>query len=86
MVRMQVQLTEEQARVLRELSAATGASIAELVRHGVDLRLAGRRHGDRQRKVTRALAAVGKFSSGLSDVSVKHDEYLAESFGEWKSS
>lgn len=80
MVRTQVQLTEEQARSLRQLAAERGVSVAELVREAVDLLV---RSGtavlpaERQR---RALQAVGRFASGLKDVSARHDEYLKETY------
>ena len=35
MIRTQIQLTEDQAQALKELSAKTGLSIAELVRRGL---------------------------------------------------
>jgi hypothetical protein len=38
--------------------------------------------GDGLERRRRALAAAGRFSSGRNDVSVDHDEYLAEAFGE----
>ena len=74
MVRTQVRLTNEQIESLRRQSAATGQSISELVRKAVDHDLAERRK--------RALRVLSKFSSGLSDVSVRHDDYLAEAFRE----
>lgn len=80
MVRTQVQLTEEQARGLRQLAAERGVSVAELVREAVDLLV---RSGtavlpaERQR---RALQAIGRFASGLKDVSASHDEYLEETY------
>jgi Arc/MetJ-type ribon-helix-helix transcriptional regulator len=72
MVRTQVRLTNAQIEALRRLSAATGQSVSELVRNAVDHDLAER--------TKRALRVSGKFSSGLSDVSVRHDDYLAEAF------
>jgi len=29
----------------------------------------------------RAIAASGRFNSGVTDISVEHDKYLAEAFG-----
>jgi hypothetical protein len=80
MIRTQVQLTETQLQELRRASAATGKSIAELVRLGVDQYLAGRREITREERVERALRVAGKFSSGRSDVSVAHDRHLADAF------
>jgi Arc/MetJ-type ribon-helix-helix transcriptional regulator len=72
MVRTQVRLTNAQVEFLRRLSSATGQSISELVRKAVDHDLAERRE--------RTLRVLGKFSSGLSDVSIRHDDYRAEAF------
>jgi hypothetical protein len=82
MVRTQVQLTERQLDTLRELSTATGRSVAELVRLGVELYLSSQHRPSRKEQIDRALSALGKFSSGRNDVSVHHDRYLAEAFKE----
>lgn len=80
MVRAQVQFTEEQAEALRRLSAESGKSIAEIVRLGVALYLDSQNRPSRQERIERALQFTGKYSSGLTDVSVNHDRYLAEDF------
>ena len=77
MVRTQVRLTERQLDTLRELSTATGRSVAELVRLGVELYLSSQHRPSRKEQIDRALRALGKFSSGCNDVSVHHDRYLA---------
>ena len=77
-----MQLTEQQLDALRELSSATGNSVAELVRLGVDLYLGSQHRPSRKEQVGRALRVIGKFSSGRNDVSVHHDRYLAEAFKE----
>jgi hypothetical protein len=82
MVRTQVQLTERQLDTLRELSAATGRPVAELVRLGVELYLSSQHQPSRKEQIGRALRALGKFSSGSDDVSIHHDRYLAEAFKE----
>ena len=80
MIRTQVRLTEEQAKRLRQRAAAEGRSLADLIRQGVDTLLAngGPDSKDLRR---RALQVVGRYSSGKSDVSAKHDKYLTETFG-----
>jgi hypothetical protein len=80
MVRTQVQLTDRQLKALRHDSAATGRSVADLIRQGVDRYLAGRSEMGREERVERAIGVAGKFSSGRSDVSVNHDTHLAEAF------
>lgn len=80
MVRTQVQLTESQMKALRETSAATGKSVAELIRQGVDRFLAARFEPTREERIERAIRVAGRFRGGASDVSVNHDKYLAEAF------
>jgi Arc/MetJ-type ribon-helix-helix transcriptional regulator len=80
MVRTQVQLTEQQQAALRRLSAATGRSVADLVREGIERMLASRVTPDRETRVARAIALAGRYSSGRSDGSAEHDKHLAEAF------
>jgi hypothetical protein len=79
MVRTQIQLTEAQAKALKKLASSRHLSVAELVRQAVNniTRSGGVIDFEERRK--RALAAVGRFSSGKRDVSIKHDKYFAES-------
>ncbi|HVA26729.1 MAG TPA: ribbon-helix-helix protein, CopG family [Candidatus Baltobacteraceae bacterium] len=84
MHRIQVQLTPEQERMLRELAAVRGSSISALIREGVDALLAPTA-GDQQRRRERMLKAVGLFGSGLHDVSARHDDYLADDIAERKT-
>ena len=82
MTRTQVQFTDEQLEVLRRISAAEGRSMADLVREGVELLIHSRiaRRNPKELR-ERAMAAAGKFRSGLKDLAVNHDKYLAEDFG-----
>jgi hypothetical protein len=80
MIRTQVQLTDAQLEALRQASAATGRSVADLIREGVDQYLAGRGEPGRQERIERAINVAGKFSSGRNDVSSNHDRHLAEAF------
>ena len=78
MRRTQIQLSDEDARALKELAARRGVSMAQMIRDGVANIL---RESDNARKWQRALALVGRFSSGESDISERHDDYLSEDFG-----
>ncbi len=79
MIRTQVQLTEEQLRQLKRLAAERGVSLAEVVRQAIDRAL---EQDERATRWDRALEAVRRshFRSGKSDISERHDEYLAEDF------
>ena len=80
MIRTQVQLTSAQLEALRQASAATGRSVADLIRQGVDQYLAGRSELGREERIERAINLAGRFSSGRNDVSANHDRHLAEAF------
>jgi hypothetical protein len=82
MVRMQVQLKETQLAGLRRLASASGKSVADLIRQGVDLYLAAQSRPGQEERIQRALRAAGRFSSGSRDGSAEHDRYLAEAFRE----
>jgi predicted transcriptional regulator len=82
MIRTQIQLSEEQARKLKELAGKYDTSMAELIRQAVDDWLHSAGSVDREERKQRALAAVGRFDSGLGDLSVNHDRYLVEAFEE----
>lgn len=78
MIRVQVQLTEEQLAALKRLAARRGVSISELVRQGVAAILRGSQAGQERLRRERARAAAGRFRSGLSDLAEAHDRYLTE--------
>jgi Arc/MetJ-type ribon-helix-helix transcriptional regulator len=80
MVRTQVQLTEEQVRALRNLASVRQVSVAELIRQSVDTLIQSSGEIDIKERRRRAIAAAGRFHSGASNISAKHDEYLAEAF------
>jgi hypothetical protein len=82
MVRTQVQLGEKQAELAKALAAQRGVSMAEIIRASLDAYLAASQQPDRQELRRRARLAAGIVGSGLSDLSVNHDEYLAEAYGQ----
>ncbi len=77
MMRMQIQLVEDQASELRRASAATGRSMASLIREAVD-HMSFRGGGDLAWE--RAMDALGCAASGRSDVGAEHDRHLAEAY------
>jgi Arc/MetJ-type ribon-helix-helix transcriptional regulator len=82
MIRTEIRLTEQQANALKDLAARRKISVSELVRQAVEnmLRPAGGPTPEERKQ--RALAAVGRFHSGQTDLSTNHDQYLADAFGE----
>jgi hypothetical protein len=81
MLRTQVQIEEDQMVWLRAKAKAKGVSVSQLIREGIHFY---RIHEERfpENRKRKALDAVGRFASRASDVSVRHDDYLAEAYGE----
>ena len=77
MIRTQIQITPEQARALKRLSAKEGKSVAEIIRMTIDAMLHSGVLPDQDELRRRAIGAAGKLS-GPADLSKNHDEYLAE--------
>jgi hypothetical protein len=79
MLRTQIQIEEDQIKWLRDRAKERGVSVSQLIREGVDFY---RKYEDRipEDKKKKALAAIGRYASGVSDISEKHDDYLAEAF------
>jgi len=82
MVRTHIQLTDEQSRRLKARAANQRVSVSEFVRGLVDRSLSEPAAADQTELRKRALAAVGCGHSGLGDVSERHDDYLAEAYGQ----
>ena len=61
---------------------ARRVSLAELIRQSIDGLLAAQPGFDRSARKRRALAVVGMFRSDVTDLSARHDEYLAEAYRE----
>ena len=76
MIRTQIQLEEEQMQWLKKEANARGKSVSQLIREGIAI-FQARESQIHDMKKERALMAVGRFASDLSDVSERHDEYLA---------
>lgn len=81
MVRTQIQLTEAQVRELKKLAADYQMSMAALIRDSIDEMLKSRHQVSREEQRQRALAVAGKYRSGKSDISKRHDHYLTGIYG-----
>jgi len=81
MIRTQIQLEEEQYNSLQELAARQRTSMAELVRQAVSRLLETSGAITDEERHRRASAIIGRFHSGQSDVSTRHDEHLDEAYG-----
>ena len=78
-IRTQIQLTGHQATELKRLAAEKGVSMASLIREAVDELLRNRNRPSWDEIVERAIAAIGACSSGVGDLSDRHDDYFADS-------
>jgi len=78
MVRTKLQLSEDQTKAIKRITAAQGTSMAEVIRRAVDEVIISSPAGDWKERHRRALAIVGKFRSGKRDISRNHDRCLAE--------
>lgn len=81
MVRTQIQLTEEQISLLKKKASNQHISVAELIRRAIDMLINSGGVIDTEERQRRAISVAGSFHSGVSDLSTKHDRYLAEEFG-----
>jgi hypothetical protein len=90
MVRMMIQLTEEQKKALEELARARKTSVAKLVRESVATYVVNTpKAKSMEAKRQLMLAALEKIEKaqfhdieGKTDLSINHDKYLAEIYGQ----
>ena len=83
MVRITIQLTEEQSRFLREMAEEAGVSLAEIIRRSVEAMMRSRHEPSLEERRRRALALAGRFHSGVPDLAARHDDYFAEAGEDW---
>ena len=79
MFRTQIQLKEEQMEWLRSEARTRGVSVSQLIRESIKFYRTHQEQVPEDRK-RKAIEAVGRFSSGATDVSERHDDYLAEAY------
>jgi len=77
MIRTQIQLTEEQMESLKKMAGSRRVSTAELVREAVDRLSSEGNQGNDAQRIARAKSAAGRFASGSSDGSARHDDHFA---------
>jgi len=80
MIRMQIQLTDDQLAAVHQTAEARGVSKAAVIRQLVDERLVA----DRDERWARALGVIGRYRSGKPNTtSIDHDAALDEAYGTW---
>lgn len=78
MVRTQLQLDDITYDAIRARAHQEHKSMSAIVREILHEHLSGRCHPTQP--IPKKLSFIGAGSSGLTDVSVRHDDYLAEDF------
>ena len=73
MIRTQISLTDDQMRRLRAEARRRHVSIAAVIRDAVEARVPP---DDWDEVTERAMAVVGKYDSGYTDIAENHDLYL----------
>ncbi|MEA3359153.1 MAG: ribbon-helix-helix protein, CopG family [Thermodesulfobacteriota bacterium] len=81
MIRTQIQIKDDQIEWLRIKARERGVSVSQLIREGITLFRADQERFPENKK-KKALAAIGRFSSNISDISERHDDYLVEAFSD----
>ena len=83
MVRTQIQLTEEQARLVKQIAAERRVSMAEVIREGLDRTLRSSANAlPHEDRIRRAIEVAGRYRSGSADGSTEHDRHLSDAFRE----
>lgn len=78
MIRTQIQFTQEQWKALKKIAAYRHVSISEIVRESVDQVIRSPENQEIDEYQRLCVEIVGKYQSGLSDISANHDKYLSE--------
>jgi hypothetical protein len=77
MIRTQIQIEESTYVELKSTAATLGCSISELIRRSIQATLPSHKA---KPKLARSLKAIGRYKSGIKDLSRNHDRYLPD---EW---
>ena len=78
MVRTQIQLPEGQVATLKRIAESQNSSMAEIIRQSIDFFVKSKHTEKSMQQRRRAMAAAGKFRSGIHDLASAHDAYLAD--------
>ena len=76
---MHTQLPDDVAAAIEQNAAATGRTIAAVLREAA---MTWQGSQERTLRIERARAAIGGFNSGLGDVAERHDEYFVQGLEE----
>lgn len=82
MKKLQIELTDEQWEQLEIISRENNLNIQNMISDGIEawISSSGPIVTDPEERKKRFLSVIGKYKSGLIDVSTNHDKYLTEDF------
>lgn len=80
MVRTQIQLTPQQAEIIRQIAQERGVSMAEIIRQSIEAFVRDVRRPTQDEIRRRAKEMAGALRGGPPDLAERHDDYLAEAF------
>ena len=78
MIRTQIQLSDSVSLRVKQEAAREHISMSEIIRRAIDFFMKTSSSAVADNRYDRALSAAGRFSSGSSDISSRHDVYFAE--------
>jgi hypothetical protein len=78
MVTMNIQIIEEQARILNQLAANHGMSLADIIHQIIKHYIQGTSQPTTDQEAEKALTIIGAFSSEHTDLSIDHDHNLVK--------
>lgn len=87
MIKEEILLTEEQVAALNALAEEQNVSLSDLIRQSIDYYIYSLPRQTMpkiswEEKVRRGLSAIGIAATDETDLSINHDKYLAEIYGQ----
>ncbi|MBC7333372.1 MAG: ribbon-helix-helix protein, CopG family [Actinobacteria bacterium] len=80
MKRTQIQLTEKQYKLLKNIAAQKNISMAEVIRNSIEYYTTAFSFIEPEKKYEKIKEIIGKFKSNKKDISINHDHYLGEEY------
>lgn len=77
MKRTQIQLTDSQYSLVKEISKKKDVSMSEVIRESVESLGLALLLDSKEDKYERAINSIGRFKSSNKDLSINHDKYLS---------
>ena len=80
MVTKQITLTEKESELLENILRDRNISAEEFIHESIIAWVQQNSTSEREKLIQRSFEILGKYDSGLTDVSKRHDDYLAEAY------